>query len=132
MKSYVKIILWGSAAACAVMVALISSLPLLLSPLRYFGISVVNRFGNMSAYASLSCLMCIFFRNFIEVSVVALVVATMILTTALGEMLELIYGIGESRMPQIGDFAFNFAGTAVGSMLFMFGYRMRKSMVKNS
>jgi VanZ family protein len=113
-----------------IVVASFSTSPLFSRSLSFVGLYVSDRFGHISAYASLSFLMCILFRNFVEVSVIALVISTVIFSTALGEMIELIRGFGVGYMPSIGDFLFNFIGTSMGASLFMAGVKVKGRMVK--
>ncbi len=96
----------------------------------FLSIYFANRFGHVSSYASLSFFICILLRNFLKVSVVALAICVILLSTAVGEVLEVIHGIGESHIFHISDFLFRFLGTIVGSALFIIGAKIYKSNIQ--
>lgn len=98
--------------------------------LRFISIYFANRFGHVSSYASLSFFICVLLRNFLEVSVIALALCVIILSTAVGEMLEVMHNIGENHLLNISDFLFRFLGTIIGSAMFIIGTKIYKSRIQ--
>jgi len=97
---------------------------------HFFNIYFTNMIGPVSSYASLSFFICIFLRNFLKVSIVALAICVILLSTAVGEVLEVLHGIGENHIFHISDFLFRFLGTIIGSAFFIFGAKIYKNMTK--